>query len=157
MLTHGACVLAAGPLPSGGQFVAGMGSISSNGSALNITQSTPRAVIDWRGFSIGIANSVTVNNGAGATLNRVTGIDRSVIDGRLSGTGSIYLINPQGVLIGTSGVVTTGGRFVASTLDVTNDAFMNGGAFALSSTSEASIINLGRISSSGGDVFLISR
>ena len=157
MLTHGACVLAAGPLPSGGQFVAGTGSISSNSSALNITQSTPRAVIDWRSFSIGIENSVTVNNGAGATLNRVTGIDRSVIDGRLSGTGSIYLINPQGILIGTSGVVTTGGRFVASTLDVTNDAFMNGGAFALSSTSEASIINLGRISSSGGDVFLISR
>ena len=65
-----------------------------------------------------MATASIVNNGAGATLSRVTGIDRSVIDGRLNATGSFYLINPQGVLIGTRGVVTTGGRFVASTLDL---------------------------------------
>ncbi|SAL59966.1 filamentous hemagglutinin-like protein [Caballeronia humi] len=156
MLTHGACVLAAGPLPNGGNFVAGAGAISSNGTALNITQSTPRAVIDWRSFSIGNGNSVIVNNGAGATLSRVTGIDRSVIDGRLNATGSFFLVNPQGVLIGTRGVVTTGGRFVASTLDLSDDAFMNGGSLNLSGSSDAVVVNLGRISSSGGDVFLIS-
>ena len=69
---------------------------------------------------------MSVNNGTGATLNRVTGRFARVIDGRLSATGSFYLINPQGVVIGASGVVTTGGRFVASTLDVGNDAFMSG-------------------------------
>jgi hypothetical protein len=55
-------------------------------------------------------------------------------------------------------VVSTGGRFVASTLDICNDAFIKGGdALTLSGTSDASVINLGRISSSGGDVFLIAR
>ncbi|SAL06253.1 filamentous hemagglutinin-like protein [Caballeronia arationis] len=154
---HGTSVLAGGPLPNGGQFVAGAGTISSNRTGLNITQSTPRAIIDWRSFSIGNENSVSVNNGSGATLSRVTGTARSVIDGRLSATGSFYLINPQGVLIGASGVVTTGGRFVASTLDVGNDAFMSGGSLTLTGSCDAAVVNLGKISSSGGDVFLISR
>jgi filamentous hemagglutinin family protein len=147
----------AGPLPDGGSFVAGAGAIRANGTALDITQTTTRGVIDWRSFSIGSGNSVTVNNGTGATLSRVTGIDRSIIDGKLNATGSFYLINPQGVLVGTSGVVTTGGRFVASTLDVTNDAFMNGGPLSLTGDSCGVVVNLGKIGSSQGDVFLISR
>ena len=80
----------AGPLPDGGSFVAGAGAIRANGTALDITQTTTRGVIDWRSFSIGSGNSVTVNNGTGATLSRVTGIDRSIIDGKLNATGSFY-------------------------------------------------------------------
>lgn len=60
--------------------------------------------------------------------------------------------------MGPSGVVTTGGRFVASTLDVANDAFMkNSGALTLAGKSDGFVINLGSISSSGGDVFLIAQ
>jgi filamentous hemagglutinin family protein len=117
-------------------------------------------VIDWRSFSINNGYSVAVNNGGiyNATLARVTGVDPSVIDGKLSATSSFYLVNPQGVLIGKNGIVTTGGRFVASTLDTSNDLFMNGIAAPMfSGTSNASVVNLGSISSTGGDVFLISR
>lgn len=72
--------------------------------------------------------------------------------------GGLYVIKPQGIVVGPSGMVTTGGRFVASTVDVCNDAFMqSSGALTLSGDSDASVINLGRISSSGGDVFLIAR
>ncbi|WP_250455948.1 filamentous hemagglutinin N-terminal domain-containing protein [Caballeronia sp. ATUFL_M2_KS44] len=147
---------AAGPLPQNGQFKAGSGSITSSATQVSITQSTTRGVIDWNSFSIGAGNSVNVNNGTGATLSRVTGPNASAIDGNLSATGSFYLINPQGVVIGQQGVVTTGGRFVAATLDTSNDAFIAGGPLTLSGTSTASVVNLGRISSSGGDVFLIS-
>jgi hypothetical protein len=60
--------------------------------------------------------------------------------------------------VGPSGVISTGGRFVASTLDVCNSAFMSGSStLTLSGDSDASVINLGRISSSGGDVLLIAR
>jgi filamentous hemagglutinin family protein len=149
--------LAAGPLPQGGQFVAGAGSIVTGSNTVNITQNTPRAVIDWRSFSIGNGNTVNVNNGTGATLSRVTGIDRSMIDGKLAATGSFYLINPQGVVVGPSGVVTTGGRFVASTLDIGNNNFMNGGSLNLTGSGDGVVVNLGKISSTGGDVFLISR
>jgi len=151
--------LAAGVLPQGGTYVAGTGAIASQGNGLVITQpGSTRGVIDWNSFSIGKTNSVMFDNGSGATLNRVTGGSSSAILGRLSATGSLYLINSQGIVVGPSGVVSTGGRFVASTLDVCNDAFMRGsGALTLSGNSDASVINLGKISSSGGDVFLIAR
>ncbi|WP_233828416.1 two-partner secretion domain-containing protein [Paraburkholderia sp. ZP32-5] len=155
-LTHTAC--AAGVLPNGGRYVAGTGTIAGTSNGLVITQpGSTHGVIDWNSFSIGANNSVTFNNGNGATLNRVTGGSPSAILGRLSATGSLYVINPQGVVVGPSGTVTTGGRFVASTLDASDSAFMNGGALVLSGNSDASVINLGKISSTGGDIFLIAR
>ncbi|MGG1945968.1 filamentous hemagglutinin N-terminal domain-containing protein [Trinickia sp. NRRL B-1857] len=150
---------AAGPLPTGGQFVAGTGSINGNATSLTVNQTSTRGIIDWNSFSIGSGNHVDINNGAGATLNRVTGSDPSSILGSLSSTGSVYLINPQGIVIGRSGIVSTGGRFVASTLDVGNDAFMNGDALTFSgapAASNSTVVNLGKIRSSGGDVFLIA-
>ena len=148
---------AGGLLPVGGQFVAGTGSIDSNGTQMTINQTSSRGIIDWKGFSIGHANRVDILNGNGATLNRVTGNYLSWISGMLTSTGSVYLINPQGVVIAASGVISTGGRFVASTLDVGNNSFMNGGSLTFTGDSNAQIVNLGTIGSSGGDVFLISR
>ena len=147
----------AGTLPSGGQFVAGSGSIQSNGTQLTIRQGSARGVIDWTQFSIAGGNRVDIQNGNGATLNRVTGGNPSWILGTLSATGSVYLINPQGIVIGPSGVVSTGGRFVASTLDGDNAAFMNGSPLTLTGSSQADVVNLGKIGSSRGDVFLVAR
>ncbi|MFM0218757.1 MULTISPECIES: two-partner secretion domain-containing protein [Paraburkholderia] len=150
--------LAGGVLPQRGQFVSGQGSINASGSNLVVTQpGSTRGVIDWRSFSIGKDNAVMFQNGSGATLNRVTGGSLSLILGKLSATGDLYLINPQGIVVGPSGVVSTGGRFLASTLDVCNCAFMNGGSLTFSGDSNASVVNLGKISSTGGDVFLIAR
>ncbi|WP_254604727.1 two-partner secretion domain-containing protein [Paraburkholderia phenoliruptrix] len=156
-LTH--VTLAAGPLPQGGAYVDGTGAIASQGNGLLITQpGSTRGVIEWNSFSIGRHNTVTFDNGSGTTLNRVTGGSPSAIFGKLTATGSLYVINPQGIVVGPSGVVSTAGRFVASTLDVCNCAFMQAGdALTLSGDSNASVINLGRISSSGNDVFLIAR
>ena len=154
-----AVALAAGPLPQGGQFAAGTGSISGTTTSLTINQTSNRGVIDWNSFSIGGGNHVSINNGTGATLNRVTGATASSILGTLSATGSVYLINPQGIVIGSSGVISTGGRFVASTLDTDNAAFMNGSALTFSGpsgTPTGTVANLGKIATSGGDVFLIA-
>jgi filamentous hemagglutinin family protein len=147
---------AADLLPSGGRFVAGSGAIKNNGTSLAIYQNTPRGVIDWDSFSIGSGNRVLLDNGKGATLNRVTGGNLSMILGTLSATGTAYLINPQGIVVGSSGVISTGGRFVASTLDADNDAFMHGLALTLTGTSKAWVVNLGKIGSNNGDVFLVS-
>lgn len=150
------CANAAPPLPQNGDFVAGSGSIARSGANLSIAQSSTNGIIDWSSFSIGAGRTVSFDNGTGATLNRVTGNELSVLNGKLTATGSVYLINPQGVLVGPSGVVTTGGRFVASTLDVDNSAFMGGTPVTLSGTSNGVVVNLGKISSSGGDVFLVA-
>jgi filamentous hemagglutinin family protein len=147
---------AGGALPDGGHFVAGAGSIGGSANSLTINQTTGRGVIDWSHFSIGGGNRVTFDNGNGATLNRVTGGDPSVIFGTLSATGSVYLINSQGILIGPGGVISTGGRFVASTLDTCNCGFMKGHPLVFKGDSNASIINLGSVGSTGGDVMLIA-
>ena len=150
------CASSAGTLPSGGNFIAGNGSISGSGTSLTINQNSSRGVIDWTSFSIGNGASVTFNNGTGATLNRVTGANPSSILGSLTATGSLYLINPQGIVIGTSGTISTGGRFVASTLDADDTAFMNGGPLTFAGSSNATVVNLGKIGSTNGDVILVA-
>lgn len=142
-------------LPTGGRYVAGAGSIGVAGAAMTVTQSSNRGVIDWQGFSVGAANKVTFDNGAGATLNRVTGRNLSTIAGQLSATGSVYLVNPNGVVVGAGGQVLTGGSFVASTRNVPNDQFMAGGTLTFSGSSNGTVSNAGSITSRNGDVVLI--
>jgi len=151
-------VIAATPaLPTGGQLQAGLAVIGSpSGASLTVSQSSNRAIIDWSSFSIGQGASVQFNNGAGATLNRVTGGTASAIDGLLSATGGVYLINPNGVIIGKTGVVNVGGTFAASTLDVADDNFMSGGSLTFTGPSTAAVINFGKIGALGGDVALIA-
>ncbi len=149
--------LAGGTLPSGGHYVAGQGGISGSGNGLTVTQSSTRGIVDWHSFSIGSGNSVQFNNGSGATLNRVSGGSLSRIDGSLSATGSVYLINPQGIVVGPGGKVVTGGSFVASTRDISNSDFMAGGAMTVAGTSNGGITNAGVITSKTGDAILVGR
>ncbi|MBU6266111.1 MAG: filamentous hemagglutinin N-terminal domain-containing protein [Sphingomonadales bacterium] len=142
-------------LPTGGTVVAGNAAIATNGPAMTVTQTGNRAIIDWAGFSVGNGASVAFQNGHGATLNRVTGTDISRIDGSLTATGSLYLVNANGVVIGKDGVVNTGGTFVASTLDIANADFIKGGDLAFSGASRAQVVNLGKVGSLGGNVALI--
>ena len=155
-LSAPALARAAPVLPTGGKVVSGAAAIGPAGSAgLTITQSSGKAIIDWNGFSIGQGGKVQFDNGKGATLNRVTGGSVSAIDGLLGATGSVYVINSNGVIIGKTGVVNVGGTFVASTLDVSNADFLSGGALGFSGPSTASVINLGKVGALGGDVALI--
>ena len=142
-------------LPKGGQYAAGQGTIATSGNGMTVTQSSGNGIVNWQSFSIGAGNSVFFNNGSGATLNRVTGGNLSQIDGSLKATGSVYLINPQGIVIGPSGQVITNGSFVASTRDVSNNAFMSGNAFSASGTSNGAVVNQGVITSNNGDAILV--
>lgn len=146
------------PLPTDGAFVAGQGQIArSSDKALAIIQSSDRSVIDWSSFSIATDHSVSIDNGRGATLNRVLGGQISRIDGQLSATGSVYLMNPHGVIVGQGGRVIAGGDFVASTRQMDMDAFMSGGPLPISGASTGSIVNQGSVVSKSGSVVMIAR
>ena len=81
------------------------------GSANRIRASPRQKLrIDWIGFSIGGKSRVSFDNGSGATPNRVTGGNLSRIAGSLHATGSLYLINSQGVIVSGTGKVITGGN-----------------------------------------------
>ncbi|WP_456628403.1 MBG domain-containing protein [Bradyrhizobium sp. URHC0002] len=145
-------------LPTGGTVASGKVAIGSTSpTSLTVTQSSATGIVNWSSFSVGQGYQVQFNNGSGATLNRVTGNVPSSINGVVSATGSVYLVNPSGIVVGPSGVVKTGGSFVASTLDVKDADFRAGGSLTFSGNSNASVVNLGKIGSSTGDVVLIAR
>jgi filamentous hemagglutinin family protein len=145
-------------LPTGGQYVAGAGTIAAAGAnGLQITQQGARGIIDWRSFNIGQGGAVSINNGSGATLNRVTGGQMSTIEGTLSSTGSLYLVNPQGVVIGPNGQVLSGGSVAISSRDIANDAFMAGGSMTAAGTSAGDVTNKGAVLARQGDVVIIGQ
>ena len=117
-------------LPTGGNVSAGSATIlpQPQFGSLTINQTSDRAAIDWQSFNVGAGGSVNFvqPNAQSATLNRVAGNFTSTIAGRISATGQVYLINPNGIAITPTGSVQTGGGFVASTLDLTNADFMAG-------------------------------
>src|SRR5690606_16763962 len=144
--------------PSGGQVVAGQAGISVNGSTLTVKQLSNRAIIHWQDFSVpaGTTTRFVQPSASSAALNRVLGGNPSAIHGTLRANGQVYLINPKGILVGPSGVVDAGG-FLASTLDVSDADFLSGGDLRFQGHSDASVVNLGKISASSSDVVLIAR
>ncbi|MEX0279060.1 MAG: filamentous hemagglutinin N-terminal domain-containing protein, partial [Ruegeria sp.] len=115
-------------LPTGGTVSSGSATITQpGGNQLTINQNSNTAIINWNGFSIGSGAQVNFNqpNGQSVVLNRVTGSTGTEIYGQLNANGQVHLVNPNGIFIGPSGHISTGG-FVASTLDISDDDFLNG-------------------------------
>ncbi|WP_167525449.1 MBG domain-containing protein, partial [Roseomonas genomospecies 6] len=144
-------------LPVGGHFTAGSGRIENQPGAMRIEQTSRTGIVEWQGFSVGAGKSVHVENGAGATLNRVTGPLPSRIDGALTATGSLYLVNRAGIVVGKEGRVDTGGSFYASTHDIADSAFTAQKDQLFAGQSKAAVVNMGTIASRTGDVALIAR
>jgi trimeric autotransporter adhesin len=161
-----AFVLALAPLsslagaPTGGVVVGGnpVATISGQGTSVTtINQSANQAIINWQQFSIGAGDTVKfVQPSANAiALNRVLGGDLTQIYGTLQANGRVIVINPNGIMVGPGGMVDTKG-FIASTLDVPDNAFLSGGPMLFSGQSTAAVQNQGTIRALGGDVFLIA-
>jgi filamentous hemagglutinin family protein len=111
--------------PAGATVKAGAATVATNGTTTTITQTTERAVIDWRSFDIAANETVTFAQPGtqSATLNRVTGDQFSSLQGSLTANGRIYLVNPNGVLIG-NGANVQAASFVATTASIGDSNFM---------------------------------
>ena len=145
-------------LPSGGQVVAGSASIDTGAGSVTVTQTSQRAVVNWNQFSVGQGGAVVFDQpGVGsATLNRVTGADPSVIAGSVRANGAVYLINPNGMAITSSGVVDTRGGFIGSTLGMKDSDFMSGANVFGGGGTGGRVLNQGTISvGAGGFVGLL--
>jgi filamentous hemagglutinin family protein len=145
--------------PSGGVVNTGSATITQNGSVTTIDQSTQRASINWQDFSIASHETVNFNqpSSSAVTLNRVVGNERSVIDGALNANGQVWILNSNGVLFGKDASVNTAG-LVASTMNMSDENFMNGSTAFESTGSSASVINTGTIRvTDGGYVALLGK
>lgn len=156
------CHLVAGSLQAidstpGFSVVHGNANLSNSGGIRVITQTTDQAIINWSSFSVDAGTTTRFDQPGvnSVALNRVTGGTPSTIAGSLLANGRIFLINPNGILITSTGVVDVGG-FTASTLDITNEEFLAGGDLNFLGDSQATIVNMGTIGASEGDVFLIA-
>ncbi len=156
LLTSTALLAAAPGLagPDGPAVVGGSATVSGAGtSTVRVDQTSSRAIIDWRTFSIRAGETTTfVQPGSSsAVLNRVTGgLGPSEIYGTLNANGRVFLINRDGVLVGSTGVINTAG-FLATTHDIKNEDFMAGRYnFNIPGRPDASIVNQGRITASSG-------
>ncbi|UTO18343.1 MULTISPECIES: filamentous hemagglutinin N-terminal domain-containing protein [Acinetobacter] len=144
--------------PNGGVVSSGTATISTSGTTTTINQSTAKAAIDWSSFSTSsneIVNFVQPNSSS-ITLNRVTGTSASTLNGQLNANGQVFIINPNGVLFGSTSQVNTAG-LVASTLNLSNSDF-NNNLFNFSNTSNNKVVeNRGKITvPTGGTVALIA-
>ena len=139
-------------LPGGGTVTSGTAAIvQSNTNTLNINQTTNQAIINWNSFSVGKGGTVNFNQpGAGSsTLNRVGGNTPSWIAGTINAPGTVLLVNPNGIAISKSGTINTG-SFLASTLGISDQDYLNGNYRFNGNGSSARVVNNGRINVSDG-------
>ncbi|KLN57208.1 filamentous hemagglutinin N-terminal domain-containing protein [Variovorax paradoxus] len=114
--------------PQSGNVVFGNVSVASGGTATvqGLNQSTMNAIVNWNAFSLASGKTLNITQQMGSAsvmLNRVVGtggvIEQSVINGTLSANGHVFVVNPSGVLFGSTAQVNVGG-LVASTLDISD-------------------------------------
>ncbi len=100
---------------------------TSTGNLLTINQTLPRAIIDWNTFNIGSGSEVRFvqPSASSAALNRIFGLDPSIIQGRLTANGQVYLLNQNGILFDRGAQVDVN-TLVASTLNITQEQFLAG-------------------------------
>ena len=114
-------------LPEGGQVVSGEATLDyTTPDTLTITTSSENLIIEYNSFSIASNEAVYFYQPSisSSALNRVIGSSYSDILGTLNANGIIYLINPNGINIGSSASIEAAG-FIASTLNISNEDFLS--------------------------------
>ena len=158
-----ACLASVAPssfgLPTGAQASFGQTAVSQpNAQQLNILQSTPRAGIDWTTFSIGVNERVVISqpDRGSVLLNRVIGADPSQIFGSLRSNGTVWLINPRGIIFGANSRVDVGG-LLASSLSISNTDLASGRLLLSRMGGDAGEIRAeGQINAGEGTVALVA-
>ncbi|MFA6502079.1 MAG: filamentous hemagglutinin N-terminal domain-containing protein, partial [Parachlamydiales bacterium] len=143
--------------PQGGDVVSGDVSIISADNNLLVNQLSDKAIVNWQNFSIE-KNETTKfmqPSESAVILNRVVTNNPSLIYGNLEANGKIYLINQNGIFIGKDGQISAM-SFIASTLNVLDNEFLDGHDINFNGESSCKIQNLGRIKATK-EIYLISR
>src|SRR5688572_14545319 len=144
-------------LPTAGEVVAGNVTVTLDGTQMRLDQTSRAAIMNWQQFNIAPKELVRIlQSGADAAmLARVTGGNPSELLGRLQADGKLFLINPNGVIVGPGAMIDTA-AFLASTLDVADADFLKQGELTFKGDSDAGIVNLGKITAHEGNVVLLA-
>jgi filamentous hemagglutinin family protein len=139
----------AAAVPEGGSVAQGSAQISQAGAQTTINQTSQNTVINWHGFDTAATESVKFNqpNSSSIALNRINSGQPTNFNGSLSANGQVWLLNPSGVLFGSTSKIDVAGLLV-TTHNITDSNFMSGNyIFTLDPASlNSKIINNGLIS-----------
>jgi len=137
-------------LPSGVINSSGIGSFDGIANQLNITQIAGEAVINWNNFDIGTNSAVKfIQPGStAAVLNRVHDGSPTGIMGSLTANGSVFVVNPAGVVFGAGSSVNVA-QLVASSLNIADEDFING-RYDFTGSGIGEITNYGSIEAAKG-------
>ena len=151
---HGEAQLVGGHV-TGGQ--ATINALSPTSTVIN--QQSQNASFRWQSFSIPAGSAVAFRQPSTSSiaLNTVTGGSASAIYGSLTANGHVWLINPNGIVVGPSAQVTAAGVLL-STIGTSDQDFMAGNyAFNTPGHSDAAIVNHGHVvATSGGSVVMVA-
>ena len=142
-------------LPTGVDVQFGQATFQTIGNNLSINQGTKQLIANWQSFGIAANESVQLlQPNQGVALFRVVGSEASQIYGSLSTTGSLFLINTNGVLFGQGAQVDVG-SLVATSMNISNADFLNGHYQFNAYGSTGSVINQGVIKASDGGYIVL--
>jgi filamentous hemagglutinin family protein len=146
-----------------GTVAGGTATITTSGTTTTIKQTSDRAIVNWNNFDIAQGEQVTIQQPTAnaAILNRVVGATTATqIQGALDANGRVFVINPNGIVVGQGGTINANG-VVLSTLDLSDldqeaNTFMTSGTFGFGSSTDTSgvIQNNGKITSPAGAILL---
>jgi filamentous hemagglutinin family protein len=118
-------------LPQGYELVTGAATPDYSGGGLYIRNLADGTIIKWKeGFNIGSSTFTDFQfiTAGGRVLNRdVTG-NMSQIYGMLTANGSVWIINPAGVIFGKNAQINVS-QLVASSLDILDSDFLDGAPY----------------------------
>lgn len=139
-------------LPQGGK---GPADFTTSGERLDIKTHDTRSIITWDSFSIDFSEQVKITqpDASCTVFNDVLGGESSHLMGLLESNANVYIVNPNGIIIGKDAVIDVG-SLVASTLSLTHDDFLKGNdSFKASSFAEVKI--LGTVQACSGDITVL--
>jgi filamentous hemagglutinin family protein len=105
----------------------GSAAVSQSGSVTTIRTGTNNTILYFSKFDIAAGSTVNFAqpSAAGRVLDHVTSPAPSMINGTLRSNGSVYLVNPAGVIFGAGAVVDVN-RFYAAAASFSNQDFLAG-------------------------------
>lgn len=126
---------------------------STSGSTLTVnTNGANNVVLSWTHFWDGTTPGGTsastdvidyvLPSASSSILNQVTGSGLTTINGKIESNGNVYLINPNGVTVGSTGVVNTAGFGVSTDLEPLS-TFESTGSLAVFTAGSSQTANLG--------------
>ena len=114
--------------PSNPDVVDGVAGVTQTGNTTNVDVMSSNAIINWDSLDTSSEEVLQFLHDGGhfAVLNKVVQGGMTQFSGSLFGNqGTIIIVNPHGVSI-NGGAIIQAHQFVASSLNISNDNFMNG-------------------------------